>query len=62
MTINFPLASDFPLTSGNLVFIVLVGAPGHRAFIPSLSLDSYLNLDYDHMKNLLGEVISGAIC
>lgn len=64
MTINFPLASNFPLTPGNLVFIVLLGslrALGVHAF-PFPPVDSYLNLDYDHKKNLLGKLISRAIC
>lgn len=60
LTINFLLASHFPLTSGNLVFIVLLGglrAQGvHTPAFPPV--DSYLNLDYDYMMNLLGKVIS----
>lgn len=64
MTINFPVASYFPLTLGNLVFIVLLGvlrAQGvHTLTFPPGS--SYLNLDYDHVKNLLEKVISKAIC
>lgn len=64
MTINFLLASNFPLTWGNLVFIVLLGglrAQGVHTF-PFPPVDSYSNLDYGHMKNVLGKVISRAIC
>ena len=35
MTINFLLASNFPLTSGNLVFIVLLGGLRAQGVLPS---------------------------
>lgn len=64
MTINFPLASNFPFKFRKFDFHCPPRKlDGGRYGYPSLSpKDSYLNLEYDYMKNMLRKIISRAIC